>query len=105
MATQLEVFWQGVKESAARIRASIAQSSRQPRDGSCFIVSTFGPQGRVTEASVFDPMQKVGSAAYCIQSGTHRLATDAEVEAYQKERAARQADRMSGRAAGTTKVL
>ena len=68
----LEVYWQNVRMTADKIRADISRSVRQPRDGTCLIVSTSVGQGRITEAVIHD-RAVAGSAAYDLGLGRRGL--------------------------------
>jgi len=100
----IQKYWQEIRETADRLRTAIALTSRQPRDGTCFLTSTFGPPGRITECVIYEP-GNAGSGAKCVFDGSHKLASDEEIFVYQTNMAARRRDRAAGVAAGTTKVL
>jgi hypothetical protein len=95
----IATFWANCRIKEKEINAAIANSVRQPRDGTVLLTSTFGPPNRLTEAVIWP------TAARCVFEGSHRLSTDAEIAAYETEMSKKRFDRQSGVAAGTTKVL
>lgn len=81
--SQISEFWQGVHESRDEVRAALTNQSLQPRDGTCYIMSLRSKMqntlpGRISLAHI--PM-----AGQRVAEGSHRLATDAEINEYLAE--------------------
>lgn len=83
-------FWQEVKGFRDEIKASIAGSKAQPKDGTCFIMSIKNRDRGTQANSMVQATIQLAGQRLC--ESTHRLATDAEIADYHKEHKQRAED-------------